>query len=379
MRIVLCQQGLQAPPVQRLVSRHWDTREIGQGRPQVDGSGDLRHPPSRCDVSRPSDEHGDAQTALVERSLAPLHAAVPTPTVRAVVTEIDDDGVLPQAEPVDLRQYPADVPVDVLAHSQSGAGHRDLLAARVAVLQFRVKLREPFKKSFRDLHRRMRRVEWQVTEKRLLAAPAHELESVIGQVVGEVALAPDQRPVVVEFSIEILAPVAGREAIIFIKAAGVWVVGELAAVMPLAECTGGVAGLFECLGDGRLIQVHPLGSRRYAAHPAARMIPAGEELGACWCADGTGEEAIEQRSLATDRIDVWSGQIRVAVDAQIAPALVVGQDHDDIGPGSSRRSVQSGESTQSGASQQNSSCHVVGLAGHLCSPLIPGRLPRPTS
>ena len=107
-------------------------------------------------------------------------------------------------------------------------------------------------------------------------------------------------------------------------------IGILRAVVPLAEGAGGVAGRLEGLGDGLLVEVQPLAAGRDAAHAAARMVAAGEELGARGRADRADEEPVEQRAVARQRIDVRRREVGVAVDAQVAPALVVGQDDDDI-------------------------------------------------
>ena len=77
----------------------------------------------------------------------------------------------------------------------------------------------------------------------------------VGQVVGDVALAADGLAVVLERRVEVVAPVAGGEAVVFVEAAGVGMVGLLDAVVPLAEGAGGVAGGFERLGDGLLVEV----------------------------------------------------------------------------------------------------------------------------
>ena len=45
----------------------------------------------------------------------------------------------------------------------------------------------------------------------------------------------------------------------------------------------------------------------------------------------SGREAFEQRALAGQRINVGRPQVRVSVEAQVAPALVVGEDDDEVG------------------------------------------------
>ena len=67
-----------------------------------------------------------------------------------------------------------------------------------------------------------------------------------------------------------------------------------------------------------------------APHAAARMVAACEKLGPRGRADGADKKPLEESAVFGERVDIRRGEIRVAVNAQVAPALVVGEDDDDI-------------------------------------------------
>ena len=111
--------------------------------------------------------------------------------------------------------------------------------------------------------------------------------------------------------------------------AGVGMMGVLRAVVPLAECPGGVAG-GEGVGDRLLIEVEPFESVE-TPHPAPGMVPPCEVLGPRRRADGADKEPVEQRlSSRQSRCSACSGLCSHARSGR--PPLVVGQDDDDVGP-----------------------------------------------
>ncbi len=75
----------------------------------------------------------------------------------------------------------------------------------------------------------MRRVVGEIAQEGLVFVLLHKLEGMVGEVVDDESLAPDNLAVVLENRAEIVAPVAGREAIILVEAAGVGVVASLLA------------------------------------------------------------------------------------------------------------------------------------------------------
>jgi hypothetical protein len=62
------------------------------------------------------------------------------------------------------------------------------------------------------------------------------------------------------------------------------------------------------------------------------MITAGEELRACRRANRANEEALQRDAVARQRVDVRRAKLRVAVDAEVAPTLVICQKNDDVRP-----------------------------------------------
>lgn len=104
----------------------------------------------------------------------------------------------------------------------------------------------------------------------------------------------------------------------------------LAAVVPFAEGARGVTGGFQRLGERFFLEIEPFLAGADAAHAGPRMIPAGEHLGTGGRADGTDEETVERHAIAGQGIDVRRGEIGISRHAEIAPALVVSEDEDDI-------------------------------------------------
>ena len=77
----------------------------------------------------------------------------------------------------------------------------------------------------------------------------------LGEIVGDVTFAADGLAVVFERRIEVFAPMAGGEAVIFLEAARVGMIRPLAAVVPFAKAPGRVTGALESLRDRSLIEV----------------------------------------------------------------------------------------------------------------------------
>src|SRR4051794_11010010 len=92
-------------------------------------------------MTRPADETGHPHASFIHRTFAPFHSPIPTPAVRTVITEVHNDCVCGKLQPVERRQYPAHVPVDVLAHCKRCPCHRNTLA-RVIAAQRWIEVRE---------------------------------------------------------------------------------------------------------------------------------------------------------------------------------------------------------------------------------------------
>ena len=122
----------------------------------------------------------------------------------------------------------------------------------------------------------MRRVEWHVTEERAALVLLDKPQRVVGEVINDEPFALDELPVVLQRRVEVTPPVAGAKAVVFVEPAGVGVIRVLGAVMPFAEGARGVAGRFERVANGLLVQVESLAAGGDAVDAAARV---GEQTG----------------------------------------------------------------------------------------------------
>jgi hypothetical protein len=104
----------------------------------------------------------------------------------------------------------------------------------------------------------------------------------------------------------------------------------LRTIVPFAESPRRVARRLERIRQRSLIRVQPLLSRRDAAHAGARMITPREKLRARRRAHRANVESIQRRSAARDGVDVWRAHLRVAADAVVAPARIIGEEDDDV-------------------------------------------------
>ena len=121
------------------------------------------------------------------------------------------------------------------------------------------------------------------------------------------------------------------KAVKLFESTAVGMVRILHAVVPLAEGACGVACGFEAVSDGHLVEIHPLATGGGAEDTAAGVVAAGQKLGASGRADGTDKEAIKAGAIAAQAVDVWRVEVLVAVQAEVAPTLVIGENDNDIG------------------------------------------------
>ena len=96
----------------------------------------------------------------------------------------------------------------------------------------------------------------------------------------------------------------------------------------------------------------------HAADAAARVPAAGEELGPRRRAHRLHEEAVEPCAVLGQRVDVRRAEVGVAVEAQVAPALIVGEDDDDVrlrllGTQCTDRRKKDGDDEQDGSAHGN--------------------------
>ena len=131
---------------------------------------------------------------------------------------------------------------------------------------------------------------------------------------------------VIEVAVELVEAVHGRQAFVAI------------AEVVLAELSRGVTLGLQHLGQRRS---RGLDSQRVAGqadrrHAAADRVLAGDECGATRGARWLRIVVGEHRAFAADAIDVRRGVAHHAgvVEAEVRPADVVPEDHQDVGPGS---------------------------------------------
>src|SRR5262245_14949577 len=106
-----------------------------------------------------------------------------------------------------------------------------------------------------DAVRRVRRVVRYIAEEWPIAIRLDEGDRLVGQIVGDVAFAAHGLAIVFKRRIEVFAPMPGREAVVFLEAARVGMVGPLAAVVPFAERAGAIAEGAKNLSESCLVQV----------------------------------------------------------------------------------------------------------------------------
>src|SRR5579883_142787 len=176
----------------------------------------------------------------------------------------------------------------------------------------------------------MWRIERQIAEKWLSPVFFDEANGVGRQVIGEKTIAADIGPIVLQRWGEVVPPVPGGKTVVFAEAAAVGVIRILATVVPLAEAGRGVSASLQGVGNCLFVQIETFAAIGDVPHPAAWVVPSRQELCSRGRTDRLHEETIETRAIFRERIDVWRLEVGVAVDAEIAPPLIVGENHDDV-------------------------------------------------
>ena len=118
---------------------------------------------------------------------------------------------------------------------------------------------------------------------------------------------------------ELVEPLAGRR------------VGELFAVVPFAEAGGAIAAGTQRLGQGHLVPPHRLPVVRHAPHAASQRAAARQQSRSCGRTERIDVEPLELHAGLGQRVDVGRLQIGIAVEAEIAVALIVRHDQQDVG------------------------------------------------
>ena len=117
-----------------------------------------------------------------------------------------------------------------------------------------------------------------------------------------------------------------------VKAAPVGLILGLVAQMPLAENAGGVAGGLEHLRQRGGLQREPLALEDRVGDAVLELVPAGHQRAARRRARGADMEVREPHALGMQLVEVGRLEHGIAMRGDVAVALVVGEDEDDVGP-----------------------------------------------
>ena len=138
-------------------------------------------------------------------------------------------------------------------------------------------------------------------------------------------------------------------------------VGVVVAEVPLAEQAGGVAVGFEQLADGDLVFAQHGAAVDGVPHAGAVGPVTGEQGGARRRARGSNVIVLELRRLGGEAVDVRGFDDGIARETEVAVALVVGDDEDDVGlPRRRGRGCDSGEGEKDGQGERKKGAE----AGH---------------
>ena len=129
---------------------------------------------------------------------------------------------------------------------------------------------------------------------------------------------------------KIIPPVSRTETVKFIDTPGIRMIRRLHTVVPFSKCGGMVACSFEVLEDGRLVQIHALFAATGRLDTGTRVVATRHKLSSCRRANRANIEAIQCHALRSEPVDVRGADVGVTVDAQVTPALIIGQDDDDV-------------------------------------------------
>ena len=107
---------------------------------------------------------------------------------------------------------------------------------------------------------------------------------------------------------------------------------RVVAQVPLAEDAGSIAGAGEHLGQGDFVGVHQRPAQVGVDHAGAIVVAAGQQAGSRRRTDRRDIEVLEPDALPGERVEVRRLDLGVAVNTQVAEALIVGDDHQDVRP-----------------------------------------------
>ena len=312
----------------------------------------------RLELSGQAPERHGANATHVRRALLGAHAGVEDLGAgsAAVVVHEDHQGVLRDAEGLELGQDLAEVLVDIVEHAKEMLG---VLAQSFAFVKGRI-LRPGVVGS-------VRRVGGHPSQEGTLGCslafdPLGGLrEELIGTVAGrlhEFAVMQDRRSVVGILGHVTAAPrvaladTAGSMDEDFVEAPLVRLILRLVAEVPLSEDPGPIARLLELLGQGRGAKGQSLALEDGVRDAVLEFMSTSQQSAP---RRGTGRGDLEIReadALRVQLVEVRGLEHGVTVRADIAVPLVIREDEQDVGSlGGERRQgteQQSGEQSHRG-------------------------------
>jgi AraC-like DNA-binding protein len=318
--------------------------EMDEGGEHVDDMDEVAEFAAAGDVAGPSDEGGDAGAALVELAFAAVEGAVVAGdgfdialaghagvAGAAVVAVEDDEGVLAHAFGFERGEDTADFVVETGDHAGVGAAGfvGDVGVAFDVVLGCLIGC--------------VGGGEGEVHEERGGGVVALEASDGVGtEELGSVAFLLDG--VVVALPVEDVVGGVGEVvdlaedgAVVVVEAA---LAGPVFAVgmteVPFADHFGAVAGGFEEVGEGALRGVEAIGAfggDDDGLEAVAEGVAAGHDGGAGGGAEGEGVELFQAGAVGGEVVDVRGFDVGAAVEADVFPAEVVGDDVEDVGFG----------------------------------------------
>ena len=242
----------------------------------------------------------------------------------AVVAGEDDQGVVGQAGPIQRRHDPPHARIQARDHRRIGGIQRD---GRVLLLELALEARDVFR---RRLDFQVRLNVGQVEEEGAGAVAVDELDGLAAKNIGGEAAGRLLGLAAPQGLGEVLPGLArGQVAVSFVEAAVQRVDPVAAAAMPLADQRRGIAPVLQGAGDSHL------GGRQVGAvggHAVMDGVAAGQQAGARGRADRRGcVPAGVHRPLRRQPVEVGRPPGRPPGEADVVPAQIVTEDHDDVG------------------------------------------------
>ena len=100
--------------------------------------------------------------------------------------------------------------------------------------------------------------------------------------------------------------------------------------MPFAKQSRSIARAAEYVGDGCFVQIQSFAAARDVPHAAARMPAPREHFSSRWRTHGANVKVFKTRSGPCELVDVRRCEIRVPVQTEITPSLIVCQNDEHV-------------------------------------------------